>query len=104
MGVPAVPRRRLLGEARSPPGCDADACPTSVCCPGELRATTDGRRARRGDARRVVDTQLAPTSATLEPKTAAESTARVDRDAHSRRWQVLAVLCIPLLIVSLDNT
>jgi EmrB/QacA subfamily drug resistance transporter len=52
----------------------------------------------------VAGTQLAPRGPALEPETAAETPARAERDVQSRRWLALAVLCIPLLIVSLDNT
>jgi EmrB/QacA subfamily drug resistance transporter len=52
----------------------------------------------------MADTQLAPRSTARESATAEASPARLERDAHARRWLALAVLCIPLLIVSLDNT
>jgi EmrB/QacA subfamily drug resistance transporter len=48
--------------------------------------------------------QLAPRSDAPESGTGAGRPARSERDAQSRRWLALTVLCIPLLIVSLDNT
>ncbi len=40
----------------------------------------------------------------LQPGGASNKHARLTSDASPRRWLTLAVLCVPLLIVSLDNT
>jgi EmrB/QacA subfamily drug resistance transporter len=45
----------------------------------------------------------APTS-TLEPALVPRSRAQLGADSPPRRWLALAVLCVPLLIVSLDST
>ena len=52
----------------------------------------------------MADTQAAPGGVGLGSAGAKGSPAQSAHEAHSRRWLALVVLCIPLLIVSLDNT
>jgi hypothetical protein len=40
----------------------------------------------------------------LRPESPSRQRARPTSDAPPHRWLTLAVLCVPLLIVSLDNT